>query len=137
MTEPTGVQQDLGTKLTEDFITRTYVLPIVRDEAKRRRLIEEHAGNPVGIPGRAGKAAVCHSPELARVLDMMRRQPLEGKYLILCRRQFEEYCIAVWSGVRGEPIRVLEDEVFSSDMDAEHAVFVRRLNELVAADEDR
>jgi len=132
-TDQTGVQQNLSYMHLDDLITRTYVLPLLQDEATRRDLIEEHRRNPIGIPGRNGQPAVGHSPQLARVLDKLRRQPVDGKYVIVCRRPFKEYYIGVCSATRGEPVRILHDDVFSNEYDAEHAVFLRRVDELLAA----
>jgi hypothetical protein len=130
--EPTGVVQNLGYKFTDDFITKTYILPLLRDETKRKRLIAEHKKNPIGVPGRAGREAMGHSEDLARVLDKFRRHPMAGKYVIVTRRHFEEYHIGVCSGVRGEPVGILEGEAFSTQEEAEHAIFLRRIEELLA-----
>ena len=46
--KPTGVQTDQGRVATDDYITRTYVLPLLRDPDTRNRLIAE----PQGQPGR-------------------------------------------------------------------------------------
>jgi branched-chain amino acid transport system permease protein len=132
LSEETGVQQDLSYALGDDFITRTYVLPLLADPETRQRLIEEHRRNPVGTPGRAGRPAIGHSPDLARVVDKFRRQPMEGKYVMVCRRQFEEYYIGVCSGVRGEPVRILQDRVFTSEEEVEHAIFLKRIDEFLA-----
>ena len=40
--DKTGVQLDLGHTSTDDFITEKYVLPLLRDEKMRNKLIEEH-----------------------------------------------------------------------------------------------
>ena len=46
--DKTGVQLDLGHTSTDDFITEKYVLPLLRDEKMRNKLIEEHRACPVG-----------------------------------------------------------------------------------------
>jgi hypothetical protein len=132
MAKPTGVKENLGYSLTDDFITKTYVLPLLRDEATRRKLIEEHRKNPIGTPGKSGHEAVGHSEELARVLDKFRRHPMKGKYVIVCRHQFEKYYIGVCSGARGQPVHILEKEEFSTQEDAEHAIFLKRIDDLLA-----
>ena len=129
---PTGVQQNLGYQLTDDFIVRTYILPLLRDQASRKRLIEEHKKNPIGVPGKAGHEAIGHSDDLARVLDKFRRLPMTGKHVIVTRRQFKEYYIGVCSGVRGEPVEVLEDTLYATQEDAEHAIFLKRIDALLA-----
>jgi branched-chain amino acid transport system permease protein len=137
MGEPTGVQQNLGYTQTDDFITTTYVLPLLRDNASRKRLIEEHRKNPIGVPGKNGHEAIGHSEDLARVLDKFRRRPMSGKYVIVCRHQFEEYFIGVCSGVRGESVKILEDEKFGNQNDVEHAIFLKRIDDLLAEYEGR
>ena len=131
MPDPTGVQENRGYAETDDFITRTYILPLLRDDATRKRLIEEHRQNPIGKPGKGGRAAVGHSDDLARVLDKFRRRPMQGKYVITTRHQFREYHIGVAAGVRGEPVKI-EDEIFATQEDAEHAIFLRRIDDLLA-----
>lgn len=130
MGEPTGVQTNEGKMATDDFITRTYVLPLLRDEATRNRLIAEHRANPVGTPPRNGRPAIEHSEDLIRVLDKFRRQPMAGKLVTVCKKYFEDYRIAVCSGVRGEPLKFLEGS-FSSEEAAEHAIFLKRIAALL------
>ena len=45
--DKTGVQLNLGHTSTDDFITEKYVLPLLRDEKMRNKLIEEHRACPV------------------------------------------------------------------------------------------
>jgi len=40
--DKTGVQLNQGHTSTDDYITRKYVLPLLRDEKMRNKLIEEH-----------------------------------------------------------------------------------------------
>ena len=81
MAKKTGVQENRGYTQTDDFITRTHILPLLTDKVKRQELINEHFHNPIGIPGKKGKSAVQHSEDLARVIDKFRRHPMEGKYV--------------------------------------------------------
>ena len=46
--DKTGVQLNLGHTSTDDYITEKYVLPLLRDEKMRNKLIEEHRATPVG-----------------------------------------------------------------------------------------
>ena len=46
--EKTGVQINAAHTHTDDFITKKYVLPLLRDEETRNRLIAEHKATPVG-----------------------------------------------------------------------------------------
>ena len=64
--EQTGIQLDQGRASTDEFITRTYVLPLLTDPATRAKLIEEHRNNPVGKPGKGGKAGSATAPISSR-----------------------------------------------------------------------
>jgi hypothetical protein len=124
--EKTGVQLNQGHTSTDDFITRKYVLPLLKDEKTRNRLIEEHRACPVGRAPHKGQPMVEHSKDLRTVLDKLRRQPMAGKLLTVCKRPFEDYRIGIASGVRGQPVEILE-ESFSSEEACEHAIFLKRI----------
>ena len=124
--EKTGVQLNQGHTSTDDFITRKYVLPLLKDEKTRNRLIEEHRACPVGRAPHKGQPKVEHSKDLRTVLDKLRRQPMAGKLLTVCKRPFEDYRIGIASGVRGQPVEILE-ESFSSEEACEHAIFLKRI----------
>ncbi len=128
--KPTGVQTNQGHTSTDDYITRTYVLPLLTDEACRNRLIAEHKANPVAGPPANGRPPIEHSKDLRTVLDKFRRQPMEGKYITVCKRLHEDYRIGICSGVRGQPVEILE-ESFSSEEESEHAIFLKRVNDLL------
>ena len=129
--KPTGVQTNQGHTSTDDYITRTYVLPLLTDEESRRRLIAEHKANPVGTPPQNGRPPVEHSQDLRTVLDKFRRHPMAGKYVTICRKLHQDYRIGICSGVRGEPVKIL-DESFSSEEACEHAIFLKRIADLLA-----
>jgi len=124
--EKTGVQLNQGHTSTDDFITRKYVLPLLKDEKTRNRLIEEHRACPVGRAPHKGQPMVEHSKDLRTVLDKLRRQPMAGKLLTVCKRPFEDYRVGIASGVRGQPVEIL-DESFSSEEACEHAIFLKRI----------
>ena len=130
--EKTGVQLNQGHTSTDDFITRKYVLPLLRDEKIRNRLIEEHRACPVGkAPAlHKGQPGVEHSKELRTVLDKLRRQPMAGKYVTICKKDFKDYRIGVCSGVRGQPVKKLEGS-YSLEEACEHAIFLKRVLELL------
>ena len=130
--DKTGVQLNQGHTSTDDFITRKYVLPLLKNEKTRNRLIEEHRACPVGkAPAlHKGEPGVEHSKELRTVLDKLRRQPMAGKYIIICKKDFKDYRIGVCSGVRGQPVKILEGS-FSSEEACEHAIFLKRIVELL------
>ena len=131
--DKTGVQLNQGHTSTDDYITRKYVLPLLRDEKMRNKLIEEHRACPVGkAPAlHKGQPGVEHSKELRTVLDKLRRQPMAvKKYVTVCKKDFEDYRIGIVSGVRGQPVKILE-ESFSSEEAAEHAIFLKRVVDLL------
>ena len=130
--DKTGVQINQGHTSTDDFITRKYILPLLRDEKIRNRLIAEHRACPVGkAPAlHKGQPGVEHSKELRTVLDKLRRQPMAGKYITVCKKDFKDYRIGVCSGVRGQPVKILNDS-FSSEEACEHAIFLKRVLELL------
>jgi len=128
--EPTGVQSNEGHSSTDDFITRKYVLPLLRDEATRNRLIAEHRANPIGTPARNGRPSIGHSDDLIRVIDKFRRAPMKGKYVSVCIRPFADFRIGVASGIRGEPVKLLEGS-FSSQDACEHGIFLKRIADLL------
>jgi hypothetical protein len=77
-----------------------------------RHLADEFMADPFG---RA-------SPELHRLLLLFRAEPMEGKYVLICTKPFEEWRLAQM-GKPGEPPRLLPDYRFSSLEQAERAVF--------------
>ena len=130
--DKTGVQLNQGHTSTDDFITRKYVMPLLRDEKIRNRLIEEHRTCPVGkAPApHKGQPGIEHSKELRTVLDKLRRQPMAGKYITVCKKDFKDYRIGICSGVRGQPVKILNDS-FSSEEACEHAIFLKRIIEIL------
>ena len=131
--DKTGVQLDLGHTSTDDFITEKYVLPLLRDEKTRNKLIDEHRACPVGKAPQPHKGQPMgeHSKELQIVLDKLRRQPMAiKKYVTVCKKDFEDYRIGIVTGVRGQPVEILE-ESFSSEEACEHAIFLKRILDLL------
>ena len=128
--KPTGVQLNQGNLSTDDFITRTYVLPLLLDEEKRNELIAEHRANPVAGPPKNGQPPIEHSENLRTVLDKFRRQGMAGKYVTVCKRLHEDYRIGIISGVRGQPVKITEDS-YSSEEACEHAIFLKRIADIL------
>ena len=128
--EKTGTQLNQAYTSVDDFNTIKYVLPLLRDEKTRNRLIEEHRACPVGRAPHKGQPKVEHSKDLIRVLDKLRRQPMPGKLLTVCKKPHEDYRIGIASGVRGKPVKILE-ESFSSEEACEHAIFLKRIMALL------
>lgn len=129
--KPKGVIANEAYDETDDYITRTYVMPLLFDDESRRRLIAEHKATPVGRAPKDGKTFVEHSEDLRTVLDKMRRHPMAGKYVSVCVRMFEDYRIGIASGVRGQPVEILEGS-YSSEDACEHAIFLKRIADLMA-----
>ena len=127
----TGVQEDRGRTSTDDFITRTYILPILADKSRREAIVEEHRNNPIGTPGLKGNAGIGHSEDLRRVLDKFRRRGMAGKYVIIQQKDFSDYRIGVVSGVRGKPVKILSKS-FPSQEACEHGIFLKRMKDLMA-----
>jgi len=108
-------------------------LPLLRDEKMRNKLIEEHRATPVGKAPQPhkGQPMVEHSKELQIVLDKLRRMPMHiKKYVTICKKDFEDYRIGIVTGVRGEPVEILEDS-YSSEEACEHAIFLKRILDLL------
>jgi hypothetical protein len=95
---------------------------IARQVARRvtPELIEEHRRAPFGP----------HSPELALVVNVLRRNcgQLEGKLVVVDRGG--DYALARLVGRRGEAVGDSLSEGYKSRSDAEHAVFLARLVDL-------
>ena len=99
----------------------------------RNKLIEEHRACPVGKAAHPhkGQPMVEHSKELQIVLDKLRRQPMAvKKYVTVWKKDFEDYRIGFVTGVRGQPVEILE-ESFSSEEACEHAIFLKRILDLL------
>ena len=79
----------------------------------KTHLAEEFLADPLGH----------HSPELQRVLWVMRGAPLKGKYALVCTKPYREWMLVRMSGERGTPPRPLRSHVYASIADAERAVF--------------
>ncbi len=95
-----------------------------REELKRLitdELIEEHRRT---IGQRRGDA-------LERVLVYFRRGAVADKYAILAIKPFAEYRLVAMSGRRGVPPRAVDDRVYTTPDDALHAVFVKRVQDLM------
>ena len=80
-----------------------------------RRLIEEFRKSPIGH----------HSPDLQRLLNRLRGAPMADKFCLVVVKPNREWQLAKTSGVRGQPIKKLEQR-FTSMADAEWYVFRQR-----------
>ena len=101
-----------------DATQRERIKALITDD-----LIEEHRAKPLGQ----------HSDALERVLNYFRRQPVQGKYIIVATTPWREYRIGVLSGVRGKTAEILDGETFATEEEAMHGVFLRRVRDLRGA----
>lgn len=88
-----------------------------------RGVIDEFDATPIGH----------HSPALQRVLNVIRGQPVEGKYVLVCTTPHKEWTLAQLTGERGKPVRMLKDQVFTDLETAEREVFRRRWEQQTGA----
>ena len=128
--DPSNVSLNKGHKHTDDFITKKYILPMLRDPQKLKELIGEHRASPFGRAATRNSDLVQHSQDLQTLLDKLRRGGLNGKLLIICVKLHEDYRIGITTGVRGQPVEITEDS-FSSQEACEHAIFLKRINKLL------
>lgn len=99
-----------------DKMQRDYLKTIISE-----RLIEEHQRNPLGQ----------HSEPLERLLMYFRRQPQVDKYAITVIEPFKAYRIVALSGHRGVAPRLVEEKTYATEAEAYHAVFLRRVQDLL------
>lgn len=101
-----------------DKMQRDFLKTLVCDE-----IIAEHKRSPLGQ----------HSEPLERLLLYFRRAPLVDKYAIITVEPFKAYRIVALSGHRGVAPRLVEDKIYTSQEDAYHGVFLRRVQDLLEA----
>ena len=87
----------------------------------RPEVIEEHRRDPQGQ----------HSEALERLLIYFRGQPQSDKYAITIVEPFKAFRIVALSGHRGVAPRVVEDKIYTSQAEAYHSVFLRRVQDLL------
>jgi hypothetical protein len=88
----------------------------ITDEADRP-YIEEFRNNPI---------APNHSPGLQRLLNVMRLYRGGDQYILIARREFDDYVIGRMPPLRDDPIVIEDDMVFRSREAAEWELFCRR-----------
>lgn len=98
-------------KMQRDFLKRLVTPPV----------IEEHRAQPLGQ----------HSEALERLLIYFRRQSQIDKYAIMVLEEFKAYRIVALSGHRGTAPRVVEDQTYATPNEAYHALFMRRVQDLM------
>jgi hypothetical protein len=126
----TALQQDHGFTALDDYDTRMYILPYLRDKSSLEAIIAEHREHPRGAGTKAGEPAPLHSLGLKRLIDKLRMVPQAGKHTIVETVAWKEYKIGVLPGRRGGVIEIT-DEAYPTREDAEHAIFLMRLQALL------
>ena len=96
-------------------------------EADLPRLIELHRRTPFGP----------HPDELARILNFFRASGTEGKQVIVRLPREDGWHLARVTGQRDEGSVAVEDTLYASVEEAEHAAFLARLREAGLLDSQR
>lgn len=84
-------------------------------------VIEEHRISPQGQ----------HSEPLDRLLIYFNRRPLAERYALLSVEPFKSYRIVTLAGRRGGLPRALDEKTYPSLMEAQHAIFLRSIQDLL------
>lgn len=84
-----------------------------RIDPDRTYLAEEFRANPLGP----------HSAELQKVLNVMRWEPIEGKYVLVNTVPHREWCLAQLPARRGIPVTLHRDVTFTDLGEAEWHIF--------------
>lgn len=84
-----------------------------RIDPEATHLADEYRANPRGR----------HSPELQKVLGVMRGAPCAGKHVLIRDKGRGGYAIGRLSGRRGGPVHRIDDRVFATIAEAEWQVF--------------
>jgi branched-chain amino acid transport system permease protein len=100
----------------------------IRDRLKKLvtpELIAEHRTKPLGQ----------HSDALDRLLNYFRREEMPDKYAILQVGPLSScsYRVIAFSGTAGHPPRVVDDKLYPTLNESYHAVFLLRINDLLAS----
>jgi len=127
----TALARDYGFTAVDDYDTRTYILPFLRDPALRKQIIAEHRANPRGAAAQPGIKPPNHSEGLKRLIDKLRMTPQAGKHTIVEVVPWQEYAIGILPGQRGGVIKITRER-YATREDAEHAIFLKRLRALLA-----
>ena len=101
-----------------DKMQRDYLKTLVCDE-----IIAEHKAKPLGQ----------HSEPLGRLLHFFRHAPQAGKLAIKRELRSGAFRIVALSGVRGVPPRPVDDEAYEKVEEACHALFLKRVEGLLAS----
>ncbi|NEU96322.1 hypothetical protein [Bradyrhizobium uaiense] len=72
-----------------------------------------------------------HSEPLDRLLLYFNRRPLSERYAIMTIEPFKAYRVVALSGQRGVPPKDVDNEIYPSHIEAQHAIFLRNVQELL------
>ena len=67
-----------------------------------------------------------HRPDLLRLLNRLRWEPANDRHVLVCLERHRRWALGKMDGRRGAPVRLLEDQTFTSRREAEWAVFKLR-----------
>lgn len=98
---------------------RRKLLALVNDD-----LIREHAENPIGP----------HSDALSRVLNFLRRGPVDGKYAVYAEKSFGPFRILKLTGQRGRRPGFAEEARYATLEEVYHRIFLYRLSEMLSGE---
>lgn len=120
MPEETEMPRDQGDLYRRYFDEkqREYLKTLVCDE-----VIAEHEAKPLGQ----------HSEPLARLLHYFRHAPQAGKLAIERELRSGTFRIVALSGERGVPPRPVDEAAYEKVEDAYHALFLKRVEGLMAS----
>ena len=96
-----------------------------RIDPAKKYLAAEFMASPLGV----------RSPELQRILWLMRGAAVEGKYVLVSTKPYREWTLARFGG-KGKPLELLKDRVYTSIEDAERDVFRLRWKQHTGHDLD-
>lgn len=89
-----------------------------------RQYVHEFRARPIGE----------HSPGLQRVLNIMRAYRGGDQYILVARREFEDFVIARMPPSREDPLLLEDTPSFKTREEAEWALFCRRWKEHTGED---
>ena len=76
------------------------------------------------------KPAGPFSPDLLRLLNRLRWEPMNDKHVLVCLDRHRRWVIGKLGVGRGAPVRLIEDKVFTTRQEAEWTVFKWRWKKL-------
>ena len=93
----TALQKDHAFVAVDDYDTRMYILPYLKEKVSRDAIIAEHRKAPRGAGTKPGEPAPLNSLPLKRLLDRLRVVAQAGKHTIVAGR---DHCRASQGAAR-------------------------------------